>query len=210
LSEESANRERVLSYAEERFMREGFARVSVDDLTEGLAMSKKTFYRVFRSKEDLIEQIVLGILAEIRQHVETITRGKGSFVEKIDAMMGVFTSVYRRIESPLIGDLQRHLPAIWGKIETFRREGIQENFTRLLVQGIQEGAIRPTTNVRLLVLSLVGAIQSVIRPTVLVDESFSAREAVEGILQIVLHGVMTGKGMENLQLIREKHRPQQS
>jgi hypothetical protein len=60
------------------------------------------------------------------------------------------------------------------------------------------------------VLSLVGAIQSVVRPTVLVDESFSAREAVEGILQLVLEGVTTEKGRGDLQLIRERHSPQHS
>lgn len=209
MSEDSTNRDRILAYAEEIFMREGFARVSVDDLTEGLGMSKKTFYKVFRTKEDLIERIVLALLTETRHRVETITRGGGTFVEKIGAMMDVFSWICRRIESPMVRDLQRHLPAVWGKIDTFRRDRIQENFTRLVVQGIHEGAVCPTTNVRLLVLSLVGAIQSVLRPTVLADESFSAREAVEGILHIILQGVTTEKGRGDLQLIREGHTSQQ-
>ena len=49
---------RILLAARERMLRVGYTRLSVDDLVSDLGMSKKTFYRIFRSKEDLLVQIL--------------------------------------------------------------------------------------------------------------------------------------------------------
>ena len=48
-----------MQYALIRFLDAGFRRVSVDELTSDLAMSKRTFYRIFDSKEDLVGQLAL-------------------------------------------------------------------------------------------------------------------------------------------------------
>jgi AcrR family transcriptional regulator len=193
---ERSAKEKIIFRAQERFLREGFAKTSIADLTSGISMSKKTFYKVFSSKEDLVEQLTDRMLGEARRTIETVVGGPGTFVEKLQAMISVLATVARIMDSPIVLDLERHLPRVWRKVEDFRRKRILENFTLLIQQGIHEGQIRPNVNTRLLVLAFVAAIQNVLRPSLLVDESFSAREAIGGIVHMFFQGVMTPGGRE--------------
>ena len=71
MSEDEITKEKIFSVCEERFFREGFASVSVDEISTNLAMSKKTFYKHFASKEDLVQQIMERFMGTVRSHVHT-------------------------------------------------------------------------------------------------------------------------------------------
>lgn len=187
-------KDRILTRADERFLKEGFARISVDDLTSDLGMSKKTFYKVFRSKEDLVEQLIMRALGEVATSLEAVMTGDRPFLDRIKGLMSIIPRVARRIESPLALDIQRHLPAVWSRIEEFRGKRMATYLTRTFEQGKVEGYIRQDVPTRLLVLSVIAAVQSVVRPTVLSEESFSTREAVAGIFSLFLRGSLSDTG----------------
>ncbi len=194
-------KERIFARADERFMKEGFARITVDDLTSDLAMSKKTFYKIFRSKEDLVEQLIMRALGNVALSLEKVMTGDRPFPDRIRGFMSVIPLFARRVDSPLAYDIQRHLPTVWAKIEEFRGKRMAMYLTRVFEQGKAEGYIRSDVPVRLLVLSVIGAVQSIVRPIVLAEESFSTREAVAGIFSLFLRGSLTDTGREAIDTI---------
>jgi AcrR family transcriptional regulator len=194
-------RERIIARADELFLKEGFARISVDNLTSDLAMSKKTFYKAFRSKEDLVEQLIMRALGNVALSLEKVMTGELTFPERIRGFMSVVPLIARRVDSPMAQDIQRHLPAVWARVEEFRRGRMTRYLTSILEQGKEEGHIRSDVPVRLLVLSVIGAVQSVVRPTVLAEESFSTREAVAGIFSLFLRGSLTDTGRDAIDTI---------
>lgn len=192
-------------HARERFMREGFLGITVDDLVRDLAMSKKTFYRVFTSKEDLVEQTARDLLLTTAGSVKVIVAGGGSFIDKTLSLMSFLATVYSLVESPMVRELQRHLPHVWMLVEDFRGRQITENFSILIRQGIGEGFVRPNVNVRLFALVLVSAVQGIVRPSRLAEESFSARDAMEGILDMLFRGILTPEGHEAFSSLQSAH-----
>jgi AcrR family transcriptional regulator len=199
-------KERIIARADELFLKEGFARVSVDHLTSNLAMSKKTFYKVFRSKEDLVEQLIMRALGDVALSLEKVMTADITFPERIGGFMSVVPHIARRVDSPMAQDIQRHLPAVWRRVEEFRRGRLTRYLTSILEQGKDEGYIRSDVPVRLLVLSVIGAVQSVVRPTVLAEESFSTREAVAGIFSLFLRGSLTDTGRDAIDAIMHETR----
>jgi AcrR family transcriptional regulator len=198
-------KERIMARADERFLREGFARISVDDLTSELAMSKKTFYKAFRSKEDLVEQLIMRELADVAVSIDGVMSGDKSFPERIRGLLTVIPRVARRVDSPLAQDIQRHIPSLWRKVEEFRGKRMAAFLTHVFEQGQSEGHIRPDVSVRLLVLSVIGAVQSVVRPLVLAEESFSMREAILGIFSLFLRGSLTDSGRAAIDIIMHEN-----
>ena len=192
-------------HARERFVREGFLGITVEELACDLGMSKKTFYRVFRSKEDLVEQAARTMLENVAERVHAIVAGEGNFIDKILSLMSLLASVYPLIESPMVRELQRHLPHIWRLIDDFRGRQITENFSILVRQGLEEGFVMPDVNVRLFALVLVSAVQGIVRPSRLLEESFSARDAMEGILDTLFLGIMTPRGREAFSPFQSTH-----
>jgi AcrR family transcriptional regulator len=187
-------KERILSAVKERVARNGFARLSVDELTASMGMSKKTFYKVFESKEQMIGQFVDRTMGEIGGALDRIIATDVGFVDKLNAVMADLGTISQRIDSLLASDIHRMMPHLWERIEEFRRRKIHDNFSRLIAQGVQEGYVRKDLHQRLLILAYIACIQAVVRPSVLSEESFSAKEAIQQIVRMLFVGIMTDEG----------------
>jgi AcrR family transcriptional regulator len=199
-------KERILSYAEERFLKEGVLNLPVDDLTASLGMSKKTFYKIFPSKEAMLEELVTRVVGDVAGRITAIGEGPGNFVEKIDALMTFLGSVYRRLAIPLSNEVYRSLPQVWQRVEEFRENMIRKTFTRLLDQGIQEGFLRPEINRTIFMMAYLATIRAIIRPHVILQHDISVPDAIEQIFRIFFGGILSPEGLQVLEKL-QTHKP---
>jgi len=205
MSEEEVTKEKIFTACQERFIREGFASVSVDDIAAGLAMSKKTFYRHFSGKEDLVQQIVERFMGTIRAHIDHTLASEMSAVEKLHTVFTTIATNASRL-APVFGrDIQRRLPQLWERIEEFRRQRISEVFTRLNRQGVEEGSMRADMNGRVFLLCILAAIDRIMQPEVLVHESVSVGGAIQEIMGIFFRGALTSQGREQFEQFLHSH-----
>ena len=189
---------RVILAARERMSREGFSRLSIEELVSELGMSKKTFYKIFRSKDDLLSQVVDTTLGEVRLVLGEITGSDRDFLEKLTAILTFVGEQSGRIGRPLQEDLRRFHPDLWMRIEVFRRQRLAQTFAPLFDQGVAEGYVRSDVNKRVFLFAYIGAIQNLITPQVLAQESFSAQDALRGIVGIFFQGILTDRGRKQL------------
>jgi AcrR family transcriptional regulator len=189
---------RVILAARDRMFREGFSRLSIDQLVSDLGMSKKTFYKIFRSKDDMLSQIVDRTLEEVRLFFAEIAGSNRDFLEKLTAILTIAAEQIGRVEKPLQEDLQKYRPDLWERIEDFRRQRLTQTLAPLIDQGIAEGYVRSDVNKRVFLFAYIGAIQNLITPQVLVQESFSAQDALRGIVRIFFQGILTDLGRKQL------------
>ncbi len=201
MSEEEIVKEKIITAVRDRFWKEGFARISVDEITTDLAMSKKTFYKYFSSKEDLVQQIMERLLGGMRTNVERILLSDKTAVEKLSEFITLIGTSASRLTPAFGGDIKKHIPQLWKRIEDFRRERISEMFARLIKQGLDEGTIRPDLNERVFLMSVLGAIDRIMQPDVLAHESFSVSDALKEILNIFFRGGLTAKGRERFEQV---------
>ena len=69
---EDSERNRIINFAESKFMIEGFYKISMDSIASELRISKKTIYKYFPSKESLVECISNRIMTDISGKMESI------------------------------------------------------------------------------------------------------------------------------------------
>lgn len=191
IEEEASAKIRIIEYAMPLFIQSGFARVSVEDITSALGMSKKTFYKYFDSKEDLVHQIVLRITGDMGMQIGSIIGSDDPFVLKLNRLVSVLHVRFSKFSAAMLRDIQIHAPASWTYIQEFRRTKILTVWGNLIAQGQREGFIRPTINPRLLLLSMIGVVESVVNPRTLAEESFSTDEAIKGIIDMLFRGILT-------------------
>ena len=138
-----ALRTRVVEAAGALFLSRGFVRVTSDDIAARLGISKATLYKVFSGKEDILREVVRGILNDMGGRVEGLVDDASlGFVEKMVALMSFLGTRMARFEPVFIRDLQKHVPEIWKEIEAFRRDKIARNFKIILEAGRREGYFR--------------------------------------------------------------------
>jgi AcrR family transcriptional regulator len=179
---EDALSRRIIAAGRCRFFAHGFRAITTDDLAAELAISKKTLYAFFPSKEALLEAVVLEKFGSVEADAARIT-GDPSLgcVEKLNELLACLQHHMEEIQPPFVRDMQRGAPEVFALIEQ-RRAGI-----------IREHV--PTT---LLIAVILGAVNAVLNPVKLAELRLQPREGLLSILRIILHGAMTAKGRAKL------------
>jgi len=198
---------RIIDHAFSLIRTSGFSHVSVEEISSGLGISKKTFYKYFDSKEDLLHQIVNRLVGETELLLHSIVDRDEPFVAKLHALTTAISQQFRKFGTFLIRDVQVHSPQSWKYVEEFRRKKILTVWGGIIEQGKREGYIRTEINSRLLLLSLLGVIESVVNPSTLSNESFSADEALQGIIIMLFRGVLTEDAVSQLEYLNLTQQP---
>jgi len=192
MTSDDNRRELIITAATERFLEEGFSSVSVADIASRVGMSKKTLYVHFAGgKEEILRAVMDRILEEIRSELQSIVDGPGGFLGKLDRLMTFLGRRLTLLNRPIMRDFRRHTPAIWQRIEKFRRERLSNEFRSLICRGMEEGYVRGDIDIDLFLRTFIGAVEAVVNPGFLADAPYSASEVIRSIKTIFFQGILT-------------------
>lgn len=197
-------KERIIVHASDRFFEEGFSHVSVEEIAGALGISKKTFYKNFGSKDELLLVVTDRLLAGIHGQVRSIVDGDAPFLEKLDALMTFLGQRLSRLSRPMMRDLQRHSPGIWARVQQFRRERISNDFKGLLLRGVAEGFVRGDVDIDLVLLAFTGAVEAVVNPAVLAEYPLPVQDVIRSIMTVFIRGILTFSAGEQFALIQSR------
>ena len=191
MSTDTEIRERIVSFARGHFMHEGFSKVTLDQIAAELGMSKKTLYKYFENKEELLRAGIHENLRTIGREVDGIASSEKPFAEKLARIMMLIGKQMSRLSRTATSDMQKFAPDLWKEIETFRREQIFTKIGHMISQARDEKVFQPDVNEKILVLMIMSCVQGILNPEVLSQNSFSAEEAFRSIFKTVFEGALT-------------------
>jgi AcrR family transcriptional regulator len=187
------DKNKILNYAHQKFMKGGFYKVSMDELAFELGMSKKTIYKYFPSKENLVGEISFLFRENIKEQIQTIIKSNENAVIKITELLKTIGERLAKVDERMLGDLQKHLPHIWAEIDEFRTKQINKFFTKIIDQGRGEGFI-VNFPIEIIMTVYLSSIRAIINPSFVMNNKFSLKEAMDYTFKIVLNGILTEKG----------------
>ena len=189
-------RERIIASASVRFMEEGFSPVPVEEIAGSLGISKKTFYKHFASKDELLLVVTDRLLAEVHAEFRAIVEADTGFLEKFETLVTFLGQRLTQLSRPMMRDLQRHSPSLWARVQKFRRERISTDFRGLLLGGVAGGYVRGDVDIDLFLMAFIGAVEAVVNPGVLAGHPLSVREIIRSIMTVFLRGILTDSALE--------------
>ncbi len=188
-------KDRILSRAEEMFLKFGYSKVTMDEIAANLGMSKKTLYKFFPSKEELVREIIYKMRCGVKDYVDALLADdKMDFVEKLKRMMNLIGNQSSKLQGPLLEDLHRNIPEVWQQINEFRKENVRQKFTQLITMGVEKGIFRKDIDQRLIVLIYSSAIQGLINPEILSQMPFSVEQVFESVIKVIFSGIFSEEG----------------
>src|ERR1700760_136212 len=102
---EAALSRRVIAAARRHFFAHGFRAITTDDLAAELALSKKTLYALFPSKEALLEAVVLQKCASVDAEIARISGDRSlGCVEKLQELLACLQREMEEIQPPFVRD----------------------------------------------------------------------------------------------------------
>lgn len=187
-------RRRILEAARAHFFRHGFRNVTMDDLAGELAVSKKTLYAHFASKDALLEAVLRDKFESIRATLQSAAPGKAKHFP--DALRDLLSGLQRELaefEPPFLRDMHK-APETFQRLEQRRSRLIREHFGRLFRQGQRDGNVRTDVPAKLMIETLLGAVHGIMNPQKLDELGLAPKAAFAGLIDLLLHGAVVAKG----------------
>jgi len=162
---------------------------TVAELATQLAVSKRSIYECFASKQDLVASVLDEILADLQLQVcEIVQSQQLETIDKLKALMTSSPKALGPLSSRLIADVKRLLPGQWDNFERFFDDRWQE-IQNLVEQGVQQGLFRP---VDLTILQQVyrGAINELIEYQYLTRCNQTFHNAIVTTTDLLVYGII--------------------
>jgi len=190
-----ATRQRIVQAARTHFFSHGFRGVTMDDLAEELAISKKTLYAHFPSKIALLEAVLADKFAGVEAKLEEIASAyPHDFPAALHELLANTRRELDEIKPPFVRDMRQKAPQVFKIVERRRAELIQRFFGKLFVEGQRTGMVRKDIPAKLIIEILLAMVQGIMNPPKMEELGMVPKEGFAGILKIVLEGALTQKG----------------
>jgi AcrR family transcriptional regulator len=184
---------KIIEQIEDKLFKEGFYKTTMDDVASELGMSKKTIYKFFPSKEDLVLAIAKHFMNRMKSKILPALNSDKNAVEKLSELIKILAGASEKISNKRMEEMKRHFPGIWNEIDSFRTKMMFENITKIINQGKAEGLFidYPTS---IIMTILVVSVRSIVNPDFILNNSFSIIEGARFTFKIIIGGIVTEKG----------------
>lgn len=183
--------EKIINAAIEEFGKKGL-KFTMDDIAKNLAMSKKTLYTVYDSKESILLGVADYCFAEIkRSEKEIIENEDMDIVTKIEKILVVLPERYQNIGLSNLYQLRDKYPQIYKRVESYLSTDWDATIA-LLQEGMRQGVIRPIS-ISVLQAMVEGTIQAFLAKDILVENGITYEQAMQEMTQIIMQGIKSDK-----------------
>lgn len=180
-------RERIIQAATELIKQYGLRGFTLDDITGELSMSKKTLYKYFASKNELISEIVQRAAEIEKQRVLQEMDRCTTWLEKLNAIFFVYS--YPAIPLRILNELQRYFPAEQETILEIRRFREQIAMT-VLKEGIAQGDIRDDIDPAIMLLTFTKTVLSPMEDQFLNAKDITINQLLEQMKKLLFYGIL--------------------
>jgi len=175
--------------------REGISSVTMDQVAARLGISKKTLYKHFSNKDQLIEESIEEKIREVGRLVDAAANDSSqTFPQRLGSIFGVVGRQFAEIGETLMRDVYYRQPSLWEKIERFRREHVFQAIHRLFEEGVRGGYIRTDIESRLVPTMFVSAASAMLTPSQVFALPAPPAVVFETFIRILLGGILTEEG----------------
>ncbi|HUW66263.1 MAG TPA: TetR/AcrR family transcriptional regulator [Spirochaetia bacterium] len=180
-------RERVFNAMAELARSRGLHAITMDELAEAAGVSKRTVYRYFPGKEQVVEGMIGQFALEVESGIAGILAGGARPREKLRLLATHLHERLSLLDPPSMADLQRHYPAVWQKLEDFRSQKVML-LEGLITEGIACGDFR-RVDPALAASAFLGMARTIITPAFILNHSLSIAEALQMVFDLFLYGL---------------------
>src|SRR5213594_528287 len=190
-----ADSQRIVEAARAHFFSHGFRSVTMDDLAEELAISKKTLYAHFPSKIALLEAVLADKFTGLEAKLEEIKRAyPHDFPAALHELLANTQRELDEIKPPFVRDMRQKAPQVFKIVERRRAELIERFFGKLFIEGQRTGIVRKDLPAKLMIAILLAAVQAIVNPAKVEDLDLTPKTGFASVVKVVLEGVITRKG----------------
>lgn len=180
---------KIIQVAMETINLHGWKKFTIDDIASRLGISKKTIYRYFDTKDDIISAVVDQYMQMENIGASKVFEAEGSWSDKLRVIISVFAP-----QKPgwVTDELQRFFPQEWAKVEDSRKLRSAQ-FKELFLKSRENGEIRSDISPEMIELTCAGVMKLLYNYEILKQIDMTFSQAVEEFKKILFEGILISK-----------------
>jgi TetR/AcrR family transcriptional regulator, cholesterol catabolism regulator len=188
----------LLEQITQLFLRFGIRSLTMDDIARELGISKKTLYRYFEDKKDLVRKVI-EIFIEFDKGLVLQLRDRK--VNAVDEMMEICTHISQKITEvhpSVFYDLQKYHADAWKIYNDYKQDFIFNCIAENIRKGIEEGFYRENLNVEIIAKLYISRIDLFINPELFPPGEISFKNLIFEAIKYHVFGIASEKGAKYL------------
>lgn len=191
--------EQILQTAYRLFTTQGIQPFTMDDIAAGMAISKKTLYRFFESRQHLVQQVCKRVEENYHQSMAATEATAANTLQRLLGYMFANIRFCKKTSPVFFSDLQKHYPVQNAQLITSLNNSIHSRMLKVLEQGIMEGVFRGSLHPQLVVSILQQHIRKDFEFAAELVNEYSKDEVFRQALYLFLYGIIAPAAIPQLE-----------
>ncbi|MCM3634993.1 MULTISPECIES: TetR/AcrR family transcriptional regulator [Paenibacillus] len=171
-------------------MEQGFSKVLLDQVASELSISKKTIYKFFTSKEEIISACIDDVFTTIDAEVLPIMTDQSiGIIEKITRLPEIVAKHLMFFTRQQVVEIQRTFPHLWSKVLEQRKLRIERY--EALFRAAKERGFIIDVEPKLLVHFFLVTIEAFTKESFMDEHNISYAESLQMVSKILLEGILS-------------------
>ena len=197
---------KILETALMLFYKYGIKAITMDDIAKEMGISKKTIYRFFKEKDDIVNQLCDTELKKNQQMMEEIRKASNDPIHESILISQYMQKIFADINPVFFHDLNRQFSQALNDYNKFKQECMYSNLKRNITDGVKLGLYRSDLDIHFAAQYRVAQMDMFMsRASTIEFENISMARGHQLIMDIFMHGISTVKGHKLINKYKNKH-----
>lgn len=180
-------KEIIMKAAYEKIQLYGLRKFTMDEIAAELKVSKKTIYKYFKSKDEIISEYFREIIETDKKSTLESVEKDSSLIDKLNSI--VYSYHKYRLPSNVLDEAYKFYHEEWEKVQELRDFKLKQ-VELLLNQAKEKGLIKEDVQLNMVSLILESASNTFLDYKFLSENNMSARESLKEIVKILMYGIL--------------------
>lgn len=182
------------------YLKYGIKSVTMDDLANHLGISKKTIYKYFEDKNDLLNTMIKRTLNFEEKMCFKIQSHSDNALEALIQISRMVIERLNNVNPAIFYDLQKHHNEAWQILEKHKWDFVLSAINANIKRGIEEKYYRDNLNVEIISRLYIATIDTIMNPEIYKWPEFQFQELYKEIMCFQFHGLVNENGKNYLKL----------
>lgn len=196
-------RERVMEATLGVLLARGWRGVTTEAVAKRAHISKKTLYKLFPSKEALLEAALEELLRVNFAKLDEILSSPSPPLVRVHRFLEEVTEVITRAQVAVLEQARGVSPRLWQRLEVERGRRL-EAVGKLVREAQARGLVRPDLDVDMWLSLLRTVIVGLMNPERVLRERLSAHRILQTLRVVFFEGILTEEGRKALPRSEER------
>lgn len=193
--DEQAIRDDLVGAARTYFTRFGYSRVSTNEIAGSVGRSKKTLYKHFPTKEDLLRAVLAQLNTETEERIlAELADTTRPFIDRLRSVLAHIGVHHASLGGELFQDLRTHSPELYQQSRREQRALLAALVTRLLDEGRAQGALRSDVATATVTSTFLASAEALADPLLLATHADAASRLFDTLVTLLVDGLKPSAG----------------